>query len=1483
MLLGSVFAQSPLLQSNLQVKPNPNSSVESAQMWVMESFGYKAQSSEVPDLRDQNAKHFQNQDGSYTAFIAAGNLHYWENNRWNTIFHSIEPVSNGFRNIANSHKTYYPSNASNALTTVLSSGHQMKDMMAMRMFFEVNGQETNPQAISGSSGNVDFNKLTYPNVYGPGIDLRLTQETTKRKMDYIIANINALGSIPYQATYLVFEEKIELPTSWFAVLEGNEIFIMDDSGAVKAVYEKPMFKDAPQLDADGHSHSHEAEGTYVLSQTGNFLTIQTKVQLNWLTDPERAFPVVIDPTVNLSPDNANWWTGHIHTNGNSPTVYTTNTISNGTSDNMRLGKGTNGSENDNAYHAWAKFNTSSIPSNCINSVILNVTPVDQDNVIGSGCFINVSVRPLTTDPVLATNAVRLTDIRDGTPYSTISFTTANEAGLQSFNLGAAGVSDFVSLIPSQWFGVGLNTTGIQSGHFDYLWIRPHSHTNKPYITVDYIPNYRVQFSNPNPVVLCAGQTQNMSVTVTNTGCLPWTSGWTLPNTVNFSWWGNWQSPGGQDQNPRLTPFVNLAPGASQVVTFSVTAPATAGNYSIQTDLVRDGVCWFRNNGAPSCGPGNVDYVIPIIVRQVTPPTSISGATTICNGSPVTLASVGGEVVHYPFTSNLNDISGSGLNLSGSGGTISAAGLSLTNASSYTSAVSQILNIDKYTIAFEMRYDAPFDGNWRKIFGFEPVGTDRSPGIWKYPNSMQLHWRHDPGNTGISEAFTYTQGQYYQVVGVKNGGTFYLYVDGNLVAQGPVANPKTPGGAALFFGGAPVTLRNFRIYNGALAWYSGSCGGTFVSYGPTANVSPTTTTTYFLRTEGDCGNTTCVSATITVNQVPNAPTSVSATHPLHPSYCHGNTINLTSVGGTPAGGSVVDVWYENSCNTVVEETWDFTPAGRPGWWMGSTTVNSSNGILNVTSTGVDPMIYMGGLSINPNVYRYVQVRYRYVSGPTNPGMQVFFENGLGLAEARSQRGTMVMDGNWHFLNLDMSVNYWNANSGWIGGPTVTGLRFDFCESSGMVMEFDFFLVSQDRMVSDQTTLNISPASPYYPSTSTQYFTRKVGNCGASSCASTNVNLPPMGTALALNNEAATCYVSAGETIRYYHSSGRYIASVTASGTTLGSTIATAYVEPNYLIVPACEIPSLTLAVMNRHWVITPTTNGSATVRLPYYTSELTDLGNGSVISTSEYDLVVSPDNSNVVLSKYSGGDFPASVNVNNSPFDNCAVGGTLQYNYVALGANNPVPNITAMYSDFTIPGFSEFWLHGNSSNSPLPIELSSLVATCDESDEKVAIQWTTASEQNTSHYNVERSVDGSNWNLLTSTNAAGNSTITQNYEVNDYDVRAYETIYYRLQQVDQDGASKQYGPVSVSCSDGQNSWEVFPNPAGNEVTILLKGDFAAESTQIHITDINGKSMHVIQHEQGQLITVDLRAYAPGVYIVRLVNGENNDKFIRLIKQ
>lgn len=48
------------------------------------------------------------------------------------------------------------------------------------------------------------------------------------------------------------------------------------------------------------------------------------------------------------------------------------------------------------------------------------------------------------------------------------------------------------------------------------------------------------------------------------------------------------------------------------------------------------------------------------------------------------------------------------------------------------------------------------------------------------------------------------------------------------------------------------------------WYTGSPGGTLIGSGTTLNVTPTVTTTYYVRAEGDCNTTAAASVTVTVN-------------------------------------------------------------------------------------------------------------------------------------------------------------------------------------------------------------------------------------------------------------------------------------------------------------------------------------------------------------------------------------------------------------------------------------------------------------------------------------------------------------------------------------------------------------------------------------------------------------------------------------------
>ncbi|MFH2143404.1 MAG: M6 family metalloprotease domain-containing protein, partial [Bacteroidota bacterium] len=89
------------------------------------------------------------------------------------------------------------------------------------------------------------------------------------------------------------------------------------------------------------------------------------------------------------------------------------------------------------------------------------------------------------------------------------------------------------------------------------------------------------------------------------------------------------------------------------------------------------------------------------------------------------------------------------------------------------------------------------------------------------------------------------------------------------------------------------------------WYSASCGGTSVGTGNNLSVTPAITTTYYGRWENGCGNSTCQTVTITVNPLPVAPTSVSATLTT---ICAGSSTVLSYTGGS---GTTFG-WYTGSC-------------------------------------------------------------------------------------------------------------------------------------------------------------------------------------------------------------------------------------------------------------------------------------------------------------------------------------------------------------------------------------------------------------------------------------------------------------------------------------------------------------------------------------------------------------------------------------------
>lgn len=163
-----------------------------------------------------------------------------------------------------------------------------------------------------------------------------------------------------------------------------------------------------------------------------------------------------------------------------------------------------------------------------------------------------------------------------------------------------------------------------------------------------------------------------------------------------------------------------------------------------------------------------------------------------------------------------------------------------------------------------------------------------------------------------------------------------------------------------------------------------------------------------------------------------------------------------------------------------------------------------------------------------------------------------------------------------------------------------------------------------------------------------------------------------------------------------------------------------------------------------------------------------------------------NNTDNLLIKYENREGTFSANY--PMFYYTAKNATVGYNY--QDASYPT-------TDGTRDGFRPNLKLALSDASPLPIELIEFNGLPKSSDNYLF--WSTASEHNTSHFNLQKSRDGENWTTITTINAAGNSTNQIDYDIMDYNV---ETIvnYYRLQQHDFDGVYETYGPISINNAD-----------------------------------------------------------------------------------
>jgi hypothetical protein len=181
----------------------------------------------------------------------------------------------------------------------------------------------------------------------------------------------------------------------------------------------------------------------------------------------------------------------------------------------------------------------------------------------------------------------------------------------------------------------------------------------------------------------------------------------------------------------------------------------------------------------------------------------------------------------------------------------------------------------------------------------------------------------------------------------------------------------------------------------------------------------------------------------------------------------------------------------------------------------------------------------------------------------------------------------------------------------------------------------------------------------------------------------------------------------------------------------------------------------------------------------------------------------------------------------------------------------------------INSFSQFLI---SSTSALPIQLLDFTATLLEKN-TAQLHWTTASEQNSKQFNVERSEGGIRFYTIEHVKAQGNSNTERSYATLDAKLKD-GTHYYRLGLEETDGQLEYSPTVSLTIKGAQNLI-AYPNPNRGQFTLKLPNTWQ----RLEIYNQLGQNIYTRTNEYNEtVLDIALQNICTGTYVIHVMTEE-----------
>lgn len=189
----------------------------------------------------------------------------------------------------------------------------------------------------------------------------------------------------------------------------------------------------------------------------------------------------------------------------------------------------------------------------------------------------------------------------------------------------------------------------------------------------------------------------------------------------------------------------------------------------------------------------------------------------------------------------------------------------------------------------------------------------------------------------------------------------------------------------------------------------------------------------------------------------------------------------------------------------------------------------------------------------------------------------------------------------------------------------------------------------------------------------------------------------------------------------------------------------------------------------------------------------------------------------------------------------------------------------------VTSFSPFTLASSTFNNILPLDLISFDVT--KQNQSTVINWVTQSESGISFFELEKSKNAVDWEIISTTKATGSLDTKANYSFVDDKPFANSLSYYRLKTIDEKGTFVYSDIKSISLTES-TEFTIYPNP-NNGLKLFLTSTSLNSDINIEIVDVQGKSIpfNTSQHLENLLEINPTEILSKGIYTLKIYDNQS----------